>query len=167
MSQLLPMREIADDIEWAHCCPWYNLPTSFNGPIVVYDKGCQYHGMGPIVAQGKCCQWYLLSPLVRKHTGDIEWAHCCSWEKLPITLNGPTAAHEEYCQWLWIVPLFLMRRITNDIEWANYCSCTSCRWLYMCSCCRWGNCRRPWMGPFLLIIIEKVTVDCERTHYCP
>ena len=49
-----------------------------------------------------------------------EWDQCFYQEILPIPLNGPIVAAEEYCQWPRMGPVILPRNSADALGWAHY-----------------------------------------------
>jgi hypothetical protein len=69
-----------------------------NGPGAAQERRCQWSLMGPMlilreatdgVEWAQCCS--------QEATDGVEWAQCCSQGKLPIVLNGPSAANKRGC----------------------------------------------------------------------
>ena len=90
MGPLLPLKNIADGYELAHCISEEMLPITLNGPMVSLKKCSRWFHMG------------LLLPLKNIADGH-EWAHCFSQEVLPIPFHGP---------------LTLLKNIADGHEWA-------------------------------------------------
>jgi hypothetical protein len=53
MGPFLHVRTVADELEWAGCCSWGNLPISTNGPIFVRETKKPITTNGPVLVYGK------------------------------------------------------------------------------------------------------------------
>jgi hypothetical protein len=68
MGSLLLMRNVADDLEWAHPVSQEELTIPTNWPLLQ----------------------------MRESANDPEWAHSCKWEKLPTASNGLSVTHKNH-----------------------------------------------------------------------
>ena len=65
------------------------MPIRLNGPIVAIRNTANDSEW----ANCSSCVWLGTGKVV----DDIDWAHCCSRERLPMSLNGPIVVHEKCC----------------------------------------------------------------------
>ena len=126
---------------------------TLNGPITSHiEKHCQWMQMSPMLpmeetadgpgpfmpmkkAAGWNCWWLRISPFqpMKTTADDLEWAHCCTWRKLPISTNGriPACAEklsmtlsvsiiadEDPCWWARIGSFLPTQNTAN--EWAHH-----------------------------------------------
>ena len=93
MGPLLPLKNTADVIVWAHLSCLKMLPIILNGPTAATENTANV----------------------------IVWAHLSCLKMLPIILNGPTAATEKYCRCYCMGPFKLPKNVAYNIEWAHCC----------------------------------------------
>ena len=82
---------------------------------------------GPIIAIRNTAddsEWANYSSCVwtGKVADDIDWAHCCSRERLPMSLNGPMLFMRNAADDSGWAHSFPSEKLVNDIEWAPCCS---------------------------------------------
>ena len=101
MGPLLPLKNTADAIVWAHLSCLKMLPLILNGPAVATEKHCLCFCMSPFT-------------LPKTVAHNIEWAHSGCLNQLLIMTNvpwwaqAPRDATEKYCRSSQMGPLMLM-----------------------------------------------------------
>ena len=134
------------------CRQFLPLATSgsfaFTGSVFLYGKWWAHSRSWAVFLMGRMGLFVLIDSLITSN--GLEWAYHRQWSKLPMSMNGPICAHEEYCWWAWRGPFMPMSEPVNKHKWAY-----SWPWIILpmnlngpnivCEESCWWSC----MGPFL------------------